>query len=355
MAVFESLFDILYIVFVVGLGIDLTLQKDRDARLFGIMAIVLGLGDSFHLMPRVISYWSVGGFESNAFMLSWGKAVTSITMTVFYLLYYYFFKRQSGENDKKKDYLMYFLFLSRIVLILMPQNNWGTLEGNYTFAIIRNIPFTIMGIALIVWTYKYRHINGLKYMASLITASFVFYAPVVLWAQSIPALGAFMLPKTIAYFLIVYVSYRRFMPKFDSKRIIEVSFIYLIFGLVSGIFYREFTKVYAFTGETKLSKLHVHSFTLGSIALLVLFIIFLLIKKDNPEIMDKFKRPFAIWNIGLVLMLAIFMIKGIIEVLGYRYDNVTLASVAGISGLSHIVLSIAMIWSFRLILKAKYI
>ena len=87
MQIGESLFDIGYLAIVVALGIRLLLENSKEAKLFGIMAILLGLGDSFHLLPRVVSHFSPGGFEANISALSWGKFVTSITMTIFYVLY----------------------------------------------------------------------------------------------------------------------------------------------------------------------------------------------------------------------------------------------------------------------------
>ena len=41
-----------------------------------------------------------------------------------------------------------------------------------------------------------------------ITLSFGFYIPVVLWADTIPAVGALMIPKTCAYVWIVVMGYR---------------------------------------------------------------------------------------------------------------------------------------------------
>ena len=62
MKIFESLFDVIYLSVLVALGVRLLLEKTKGANLFGIMAIVLGLGDGFHLLPRVISHLSPGGF-----------------------------------------------------------------------------------------------------------------------------------------------------------------------------------------------------------------------------------------------------------------------------------------------------
>ena len=54
------------------------------------------------------------------------------------------------------------LSMIRIILTVLPQNNWGTAQENYMFGIYRNIPFAIMGAFLIYWCYKNRDKEGLK-------------------------------------------------------------------------------------------------------------------------------------------------------------------------------------------------
>ena len=57
MKIAESLFDISYLVIVIALGIRLVLEDSKDAKLFGLMAIVLGLGDSFQGYLSFKSRW----------------------------------------------------------------------------------------------------------------------------------------------------------------------------------------------------------------------------------------------------------------------------------------------------------
>ncbi len=354
MALFESLFDILYLSLVIALAIQLVLQDDKRARVFGVMGLVLGIGDAFHLLPRVISYWSAAGFAGNAAMLSWGKAVTSVTMTIFYLLYFHFLKMQTGDKAKYKSYLMYGLAALRIALIAMPQNQWGTLPGDYTFAILRNIPFAIMGLLLVIWSYRQRRAEGIKYMALLISLSFIFYLPVVLWVNTWPLIGILMMPKTAAYFLIVYLGYRRFMAQFSIRRIAEMAFVYLVFGLAAGIFFREFSKAYDFAGTTALANMHGHLLMLGTVALLLMYVLTVVLNQKNPQLVDKLKRPLLIWHSGLSLTVIMMMIKGIIEVLGYSYYGAIVAAVAGIAGIGHILLGIALLLSTKLLIAARY-
>ncbi len=62
MAIFESIFDLSYLLIVIALGLRLILEKEKGAKIFALMAILLGLGDSFHLIPRVMSHFSLQGF-----------------------------------------------------------------------------------------------------------------------------------------------------------------------------------------------------------------------------------------------------------------------------------------------------
>ena len=45
MKIVESLFDVCYLMIVVAFGVRLLLGKKNGAKLFGIMAIMLGVGD----------------------------------------------------------------------------------------------------------------------------------------------------------------------------------------------------------------------------------------------------------------------------------------------------------------------
>ena len=61
-AIFETLFDAVYLVTVIALGI-LMIRVSRGRKqylLFGIMAVTLGCGDAFHLVPRAVALCTTG-------------------------------------------------------------------------------------------------------------------------------------------------------------------------------------------------------------------------------------------------------------------------------------------------------
>ena len=86
-AIGETSFDVVYLVTVITIGIMMILKSKgvKQYLLFGIMAVVLGVGDSFHLVPRALALCTTG-LESYTVYLGVGKLITSITMTVFYIL-----------------------------------------------------------------------------------------------------------------------------------------------------------------------------------------------------------------------------------------------------------------------------
>lgn len=101
----ETLFDVVYLVLVITVGIKMIRQSkgDRQYRLFGIMAVTLGCGDAFHLVPRAYALCTTG-LENYTAALGIGKFITSITMTVFYILLYYVWRNRYKIEGKKKNY-----------------------------------------------------------------------------------------------------------------------------------------------------------------------------------------------------------------------------------------------------------
>lgn len=210
-AIMETLFDILYLVGVVTLGVLMLKNgKKREHRLFGLMAVILGVGDSFHLVPRAIALCTTG-LEAHAAALGAGKLVTSITMTVFYVLLYHVYCLRYDKHDKNTTLAVYVLALVRVALCLLPQNDWLAYRQPLAFGVLRNVPFAILGGLIIYLFYKETRARGDKAFAPMplaITLSFAMYIPVVLFSGVYPLVGVLMIPKTLAYVWIVVMGYR---------------------------------------------------------------------------------------------------------------------------------------------------
>lgn len=211
-AIVETLFDICYLVTVLTVGIRMIrgAKGSRQFELFGWMAVVLGAGDSFHLVPRAIALCTTG-LDSFAFQLGLGKWITSVTMTVFYVLLYYVWReRYEVEGQKSLTVAVYALTAIRVILCMMPQNQWLTDRSPLIWGICRNIPFALLGVLVIVLFYRSAKERGDKafgWMWLTIVLSFGFYIPVVLWAEAVPMIGMLMIPKTCAYVWTVMIGY----------------------------------------------------------------------------------------------------------------------------------------------------
>ena len=215
-AIVETLFDAAYLATVLTLGVTMIRKSrgDRQFLLFGIMAVTLGAGDAFHLVPRALALCTTG-LDSYTAALGAGKLITSVTMTAFYVLLYYVWRlryRVQGKNGLTAA--VWLLAAARAALCLFPQNEWLAAAAPLSWAIWRNIPFALLGLLVIVLFYREARRAGdraYRFMWLTIVLSFAFYIPVVLWADSAPLVGMLMIPKTCAYVWTVLIGY------FDMK------------------------------------------------------------------------------------------------------------------------------------------
>ena len=221
-AIGETLFDVIYLVTVITLGI-IMMTKGKNKKeffLFGVMAVTLGCGDAFHLVPRALALCTTG-LESYTVWLGLGKWITSVTMTVFYIILYYVWRqRYKVEGAKGTTIAVYALSFIRIALCFFPQNKWLSADAPIYWGIYRNIPFALLGLLIIVLFFNSARKNGDKayrFMWLTIVLSFGFYIPVVLWADVNPMIGMLMIPKTCAYVWTVLIGYKAMKKELSKK------------------------------------------------------------------------------------------------------------------------------------------
>ena len=211
-AIFETLFDIIYLVTVIILGIRMIRgsKGQKQYLLFGIMALTLGCGDAFHLVPRAIALCTTG-LEHYTAALGIGKLITSVTMTLFYVLLYYVWRSRYQVNGQRGTSIaVWALALVRIALCLMPQNAWTSAAPPLSWGIYRNIPFAILGALIVVLFFRSARENQdrpFRHLWLTVVLSFACYIPVVLFADAVPAVGMLMIPKTCAYVWTVLIGY----------------------------------------------------------------------------------------------------------------------------------------------------
>lgn len=204
----EAVFDICYLTFDLIAGIVFLALAKGSALfvLYGILTLTLCGGDAFHLVPRVIRAFK-GSSEKIERQLGIGLQVSSITMTVFYILLLYIWKLTFYEMEAPAalEAIIWASAIARIVICLLPQNNWCSEEGNPKLSLLRNVVFAVTGIGVIILyalsgnTYGYH----MTRMAAAILISFGCYLPVTLLSKKMPKVGLLMIPKTCAYVWII--------------------------------------------------------------------------------------------------------------------------------------------------------
>lgn len=131
-----------------------------------------------------------------------------------------------------------------------------------------------------------------------------------------------------------------------TKRYIDTAFIYAMIAMILGVFYREFTKLRGFAGQTTLSVMHTHYFVLG-----MLFFLLLALLEQAFSFSAQKHTSKAIWlyHIGLNMTGATLLTRGLTQVLAVDLSKGMDASISGVAGIGHIVLGIGLVlWFLQL-------
>ncbi len=107
-----------------------------------------------------------------------------------------------------------------------------------------------------------------------------------------------------------------------EKRYANFAFFYAIIAMIFGVFYREFTKLNHFTGQTNLSILHTHYFLLGMFFFLILILV---------------EKLFAFSDKTIKKFILVYQIR---------------LNITGIAGIGHSLMGISFIFILRKIKKS---
>lgn len=226
---FEISFDIFYLLVIWALVIlmykkttNLTSENKLVGNILKTGFLLLAIGDTGHVGFRVWAYAlgninaKVNLFGLNITMVGIGACATAYTITLLYML---ILKAWKIRFNKKAAIIYYLLMLTgvfRLIIMLLPQNDWGAVIPPLDFSLIRNVPLMIMGIGaavLILIDASKNKDKIFKIFGYLILVSYLFYTPVILFIQKAPMLGMLMIPKTIAYMLMAYYTYKYFFKR----------------------------------------------------------------------------------------------------------------------------------------------
>lgn len=223
---FEAVFDISYLVFDLIAAIIFFIWANGRVLfdLYGILTLVLCIGDAFHLVPRVLRALRGTNPQIKRY-LGRGLQISSITMTVFYILLMYIWK-ETFPQFSLVPAIVYAVWISatiRIIICLFPQNDWtgdnsqkssaqqasDTKQASDTLrlrmSIMRNAVFVVTGLC-VMWLYASSGAaNGLEMqrMVWAIAISFACYLPVTVLSRRYPLVGMLMIPKTCAYIWMI--------------------------------------------------------------------------------------------------------------------------------------------------------
>ncbi len=119
------------------------------------------------------------------------------------------------------------------------------------------------------------------------------------------------------------------------RKYVHFSISYAIAAMALGVFYREYTKALAFDGQTTLSVMHTHYFTLG----MFVFLILALLEKSFALSEQRLMKPYLwLYNIGLnITGLGLFS-RGLAQTDTAPLFRALDASISGMSGIGHILM-----------------
>ncbi|GLX02549.1 DUF2871 domain-containing protein [Microtetraspora sp. NBRC 16547] len=123
------------------------------------------------------------------------------------------------------------------------------------------------------------------------------------------------------------------------KKLYYAALVYMALGLAGGLYYRDLTKANDFTGQTQLGVVHTHLLVLGMFFFLIMILFERAFALSKSRLFGWF---FWIYNAGLVMTVTIMTVHGTLTVLGKTSG----AALAGIAGLGHILLTVALILFF---------
>lgn len=159
-SLFELLFNIFYLITILSLSVNLLTkngfgnESSRIYHLAGFMSLILVLGDSFKLIPRITAHFSKKTKNLDS-VLSKGSLISSITSTFFFILLWNLgIIIFSAQISAIYTILVYILAFIRILLCLISQKY----SENYVWDIYRNLPFAflVFVVGFLYFYYRYK-------------------------------------------------------------------------------------------------------------------------------------------------------------------------------------------------------
>ncbi|WP_238985065.1 DUF2871 domain-containing protein [Bacillus kwashiorkori] len=127
-----------------------------------------------------------------------------------------------------------------------------------------------------------------------------------------------------------------------------MAYFYAVFALLSGLFYRELTRIHDFSGKTQLGVAHTHLFVLGMFVMLFVYLFAYTMKIHEEKWFTSF---FIIYNLGVLVSTVMMLTRGTLQVMDFSISNGIDKMIAGMSGIGHILLTIGFIQFLHMLRK----
>ncbi|MEI6141065.1 MAG: hypothetical protein WCP85_17485 [Mariniphaga sp.] len=210
-------FNIIYLIVVWAITIMMTwrlnhvvAENRKMASLFRWAFVLLALGDTGHVGFRIVAY-ILGGLEKNGLLVGVGALATAITVTFFYVILLFIWRLRFNKKFGVFEYVILFSVPVRMIVMCLPQNDWGNSVPPAFWGIFRNLFLVILGVGVLFLYLRDAKIAGDRLFNNIgicIFLSFLFYTPVILFARTFPLIGMLMIPKTIKYLVNQVLAYR---------------------------------------------------------------------------------------------------------------------------------------------------
>lgn len=134
-----------------------------------------------------------------------------------------------------------------------------------------------------------------------------------------------------------------------ERKSMNTGFVFIILGIFAGAFYREFTKFLGFEGVTSMSVMHTHLLTTGAIMFIIFALCFRVFSVQPSKKLNILLPAYLISVVGNV---GVMFARGLYQVMGWEITRTVNATLSGIAGIVHILLTITLIWIFNIIRKS---
>jgi len=206
-SIIKSTFYIAFIIisFVVSTNMLLRSKGNKKVKIFGFMVLLLAIGESFHLVPRIMEIFT-SGTDNYTKLIETGRFIASLSIVFVYLLLYWFWKvynRVSSLNIHNIG-LVVLGILSLSLSVIFHDTS------NTILVFLRNLPTLVFG-ALVVLQIK--NLNSdtntqpFKYLWIPVLLALVFTVSFELLSIPYPFFIILMMPKTLMNIWIVVMGY----------------------------------------------------------------------------------------------------------------------------------------------------